>query len=108
VKAIADVHRGTDPGPGVYATAPAVMKEFVRFIRATETLDKGLINQVLSLIDHIFKEKTPMILRKRMCTLPPLWRFTRGTKRGISTRRKGGSCKRRVAVLKEALSVRNS
>jgi hypothetical protein len=53
----------------VYATAPAVVEEFARFIRATETFDTGLINQVLR---HIDRDKTPMILRKRMCTLPPL------------------------------------
>jgi hypothetical protein len=49
-----------------------------------------------------------MILRKRMCTLPPLTALHKRRKGGISGWRERGSCKHCVAALKEPLSIQNS
>jgi hypothetical protein len=59
VKALADVHKKTDPKPDVYAMSPVVMEEFVRFIHATKTPDKALVNQIFGLIDRFLDEIKP-------------------------------------------------
>jgi len=56
VKAIADVRKRASEKPDLYAMAPMVMEEFVKFIKAEDREpDKAVQRKVFDLIDRFFE-----------------------------------------------------
>lgn len=57
VKTIADVRKKAAEKPDLYAMAPTVMEEFVRFIKAEEMEESKLVREkVFDLIDRFFEQ----------------------------------------------------
>jgi len=60
VKAIADIRKRAAEKPDLYAMAPTVMEEFVKFVKAEDPeSDKAVQRKVFDLIDRFFERLKP-------------------------------------------------